>query len=219
MFVASPDLADVVVLGPNVRTSLAPASHRAARSRPTRNDRRAKRNDMPPNRDFATRNARRAPRASRTTHLLAFAFALASSQRGAARAEDGLGWREGGTATWYGGPNGPGPDGMSIYTGSCKYGSNIPSHYVAALNTDGTLNTDATAWNFNSENINCAGGYDHGLTDECGACYEVMCVAGRQRGLADSALGPWAGCANGDGEKSITVLITDSCPCGHPNPR
>lgn len=174
---------------------------------------------MPPNRDFATRTARRAPRASRTTHLLAFAFALASSQRGAARAEDGLGWREGGTATWYGGPNGPGPDGMSIYTGSCKYGSKIPSHYVAALNTDGTLNTDATAWNFNSENINCAGGYDHGLTDECGACYEVMCVAGRQRGLADSALGPWAGCANGDGEKSITVLITDSCPCGHPNPR
>lgn len=153
---------------------------------------------MPPNRDFATRTARRAPRASRTTHLLAFAFALASSRRGAARAEDGLGWREGGTATWYGGPNGPGPDGMSIYTGSCKYGSNIPSHYVAALNTDG--------------------GYDHGLTDECGACYEVMCVAGRQRGLADSALGPWAGCANGDGEKSITVLITDSCPCGHPNP-
>ena len=111
------------------------------------------------------------------------------------------------------------PDGMSIYTGSCKYGSNIPSHYVAALNTDGTLNTDAAARNFNSENINCAGGYDHGLTDECGACYEVMCVAGRQRGLADSALGPWAGCANGDGEKSITVLITDSCPCGHPNPR
>ena len=103
--------------------------------------------------------------------------------------------------------------------GSCKYGSNIPSHYVAALNTDGALNTDAAARNFNSENINCAGGYDHGLTDECGACYEVMCVAGRQRGLADSALGPWAGCANGDGEKSITVLITDSCPCGHPNPR
>ena len=131
MFVASP-------ISPtssfSVSQSLAPASHRASRSRPTRNDRRAKRHDMHSDRDSATRTARRAPRASRTTHILAFAFALA---RGAARAEDGLGWREGGTATWYGGPNGPGPDGMSIYTGSCKYGSNIPSHYVAALNTDG----------------------------------------------------------------------------------
>lgn len=42
-----------------------------------------------------------------------------------------------GTATWYGGPDGPGPDGMSIYTGSCKYGKNIPSHFVSAINTDG----------------------------------------------------------------------------------
>ena len=28
-------------------------------------------------------------------------------------------------ATWYGGPDGPGPDGMSIYTGSCGYGTSL----------------------------------------------------------------------------------------------
>ena len=28
-------------------------------------------------------------------------------------------------ATWYGGPEGPGPDGMSIYTGSCGYGTSL----------------------------------------------------------------------------------------------
>jgi|TARA_B100001540_G_scaffold278915_1_gene267369 hypothetical protein len=30
------------------------------------------------------------------------------------------GWQTG-TATWYGGSGGPGPDGMSIYTGSCAF--------------------------------------------------------------------------------------------------
>lgn len=50
-----------------------------------------------------------------------------------------------GTATWYGGPDGPGPDGMSIYTGSCKYGKNIPSHFVSAINTDGGYDYGARA--------------------------------------------------------------------------
>ena len=117
------------------------------------------------------------------------------------------GWQTG-TATWYGGSGGPGPDGMSIYTGSCAffasvsshpsrtretrararrgaraaraaappkqsivltkddaggYGSNLPSHYVAAINTDG--------------------GYDYGLTTQCGECWEILCVDGRQRGI------------------------------------
>lgn len=104
------------------------------------------------------------------------------------------GWSTG-SATWYGGAgsDGAGPDGMSIYTGSCSYGRNIPSHFVAALNTDG--------------------GYDYGLTDECGECYEVLCVDGRQRGLSDSLLGPWAGCV-ASGSKSITVMITDRCENG-----
>ena len=34
-------------------------------------------------------------------------------------------------ATWYGGPQGPGPDGMSIYTGSCNYGE-IENHFISA---------------------------------------------------------------------------------------
>lgn len=120
-----------------------------------------------------------------------------SAPRGRALA-DAEGWSVG-TATWYGGPgeDGAGPDGMSIYTGSCKFGKNIPSRYVSAVNTDG--------------------GYDYGLTDWCGQCYEVMCVNGRQRGLSESLLGPWAGCAHGSGGKSISVMITDSCPCNHPN--
>jgi hypothetical protein len=34
-------------------------------------------------------------------------------------------------STWYGGPSGPGPDGMSIYTGSCGYGR-IGNHFISA---------------------------------------------------------------------------------------
>ena len=75
------------------------------------------------------------------------------------------------------------------------YGSNLPSHYVAAINTDG--------------------GYDYGLTTQCGECWEILCVDGRQRGLSDSILGPWAGCVD-PAKKSVTVMITDSCPCDHP---
>ena len=37
------------------------------------------------------------------------------------------------------------------------------------------------------------GGYNWGLTGECGKCYEVMCVAGKTRGRNDSTLGPWEG--------------------------
>lgn len=35
-------------------------------------------------------------------------------------------------ATWYGGPNGAGPDGMSIYTGSCGYGKALGNHFISA---------------------------------------------------------------------------------------
>jgi len=38
------------------------------------------------------------------------------------RAQIGDDWGTG-TATWYGGVDGPGPDGMSIYTGSCACAS------------------------------------------------------------------------------------------------
>jgi hypothetical protein len=42
----------------------------------------------------------------------------------------GEGWREA-RATWYGGPGGAGPDGMSIYTGSCGFGK-ISNHFISA---------------------------------------------------------------------------------------
>ncbi len=99
-------------------------------------------------------------------------------------------------ATWYGGKDGPGPDGMSIYTGSCGFGQNLGNHFVSAWQTDG--------------------GYDWGLTDKCGQCYEVLCVDGATRGLDWSDLGPWGGCVE-SGRKSVTVKISDSCPCHHPN--
>ena len=95
----------------------------------------------------------------------------------------------------YGGPGGAGPDGMSIYTGSCGFGQ-VANHFVTAWHTDG--------------------GYDWGLTEKCGQCYEVMCVDGRTRGHDWSDLGPWAGCQEA-GKKSVTVMISDSCPCHHPN--
>ena len=60
------------------------------------------------------------------------------------------------------------------------------------------------------------GGYDWGLTDKCGQCFEVMCIDGHTRGLDWSELGPWGGCVE-PGVKSVTVKISDSCPCHHPN--
>ena len=56
------------------------------------------------------------------------------------------GWMDA-RATWYGGPSGPGPDGMDIFKGSCGFGQ-MSNHFVTAFNTDG--------------------GYDWGLTDKCG---------------------------------------------------
>ena len=104
-------------------------------------------------------------------------------------------WKQG-RATWYGGPQGPGPDGMSIYTGSCGYGKDLGNHFVTAVQTDG--------------------GYDYGLTEECGKCIEVVCVNGPTRGFEWSELGKWAGCQE-PAVKSVVVKITDSCPCNHPN--
>ena len=104
-------------------------------------------------------------------------------------------WKAG-RATWYGGPSGPGPDGMSIYTGSCGYGEDLGNHFVTAVQTDG--------------------GYDYGLTEECGKCIEVVCVDGPTRGFEWSELGKWAGCQE-PAVKSVVVKITDSCPCNHPN--
>ena len=104
-------------------------------------------------------------------------------------------WKAG-RATWYGGPSGPGPDGMSIYTGSCGYGQDLGNHFITAVQTDG--------------------GYDYGLTEECGKCIEVVCVDGPTRGFEWSELGKWAGCQE-PAVKSVVVKITDSCPCNHPN--
>eukprot|EP00217_Crustomastix_stigmatica_P011596 CAMPEP_0183789006 /NCGR_PEP_ID=MMETSP0803_2-20130417/151_1 /TAXON_ID=195967 /ORGANISM="Crustomastix stigmata, Strain CCMP3273" /LENGTH=253 /DNA_ID=CAMNT_0026033159 /DNA_START=37 /DNA_END=798 /DNA_ORIENTATION=+ len=105
-------------------------------------------------------------------------------------------WRDA-RATWYGGPSGPGPDGMDITKGSCGYGAEgLGNHFVTALNTDG--------------------GYDWGLTDKCGQCFEVMCVDGNTRGTEYASLGPWKGCKEA-GIHSVVVKVTDSCPCHHPN--
>ena len=124
-------------------------------------------------------------------------------------------------ATWYGGPEGPGPDGMSIYTGSCGYGTSLVSlnpisekprqtSFADLLLTHSSQNNHfISAWHTD-------GGYDWGLTDKCGQCYEVMCVDGATRGKDWSDLGPWGGCSE-PGKKTVTVMISDSCPCHHPN--
>merc|ERR1712176_805191 len=59
------------------------------------------------------------------------------------------------------------------------------------------------------------GGYDWGLTDKCGECYEVLCVHGPTRG-PEGKLGPSEGCIS-PGKTSIVVKVTDSCPCHHLN--
>ncbi|KAL0025422.1 hypothetical protein WJX79_008304 [Trebouxia sp. C0005] len=51
-------------------------------------------------------------------------------------------------------------------------------------------------------------------TDECGTCYAVSCVNGPTRGRPGSEFQD-SGCIS---DKSITVMITDSCPCDHANP-
>lgn len=51
-------------------------------------------------------------------------------------------------------------------------------------------------------------------TDECGTCYAVSCIDGPTRGLPGSEFTD-SGCIS---NKSITVMITDSCPCDHANP-
>ncbi|KAK9790755.1 hypothetical protein WJX73_003014 [Symbiochloris irregularis] len=51
-------------------------------------------------------------------------------------------------------------------------------------------------------------------TDQCGACYEIRCVDGPTRG-PDSTERPDSACVF---NTTITVMITDSCPCNHKNP-
>ena len=164
------------------------------------------------------------------------------------------GWMDA-RATWYGGPSGPGPDGMSIYTGSCGYGQALGNHFISAWYDDHfppraaprerpprrtavrrndekpTTRTDADAPSPLITHLALSrprrasvahrrhtnGGYDWGLTDKCGQCFEVVCVDGATRGKEWSDLGPWGGCTDA-GKKSVTVKISDSCPCQHPNP-
>lgn len=42
-----------------------------------------------------------------------------------------------------------------------------------------------------------------------------MCVEGEQRGFSWSESGPWTGCHAG-GRMSVVVMVSDSCPCYHP---
>ena len=64
------------------------------------------------------------------------------------------GWMDA-RATWYGGPGGPGPDGMSIYTGSCGYGV-ISNHFISAWrgpSTALTLKTTPSCFPPNAQDI------------------------------------------------------------------
>ena len=48
---------------------------------------------------------------------------------------------------------------------------------------------------------------------QCGVCYDISCVAGPTRGLPDAEF-PDSGCIS---NQTISVMITDSCPCDHAN--
>ena len=110
---------------------------------------------------------------------------------------------------------------QNIFKGSCNFGSSEGS-FVAAAQTMGGYSyglcvprpTRAAGTSLTSLPLPPASS-----TGECGQCFEVMCVNGRTRGLPWSLLGPWPGCLPGDaGTKSVVVMVTDSCPCHHPNP-
>ena len=127
---------------------------------------------------------------------------------------------------------------MSIYTGSCGYGKALGNHFISAwyvpdpderrrgaqLCASPTTPPPTTRFahptlpfsSLHSNRRHTLGGYDWGLTDKCGQCFEVMCVDGATRGKDWSELGPWGGCQEA-GKKSVTVKISDSCPCHHPN--
>lgn len=113
-----------------------------------------------------------------------------------------------GRATFYG--NG---DGFTLNDGSCAchkrwgwlsnrcesghcfdyIGSPLPADgdgLVAAINTPGLSNTG-----------------------QCGVCYDITCAPGPTRGLPDAEF-PDSGCIS---NRTISVMITDSCPCKHAN--
>lgn len=113
-----------------------------------------------------------------------------------------------GRATFYGKG-----DGFTLNDGSCAchkrwgwlsnrcesghcfdyIGSPLPADgdgLVAAINTPGLSNTG-----------------------QCGVCYDVTCVDGPTRG-APGAEFPDSGCVS---NQTISVMITDSCPCEHAN--
>ena len=48
---------------------------------------------------------------------------------------------------------------------------------------------------------------------QCGVCYDITCVPGPTRGLPDAEF-PDSGCIS---NQTISVMITDSCPCKHAN--
>ncbi|KAL0025510.1 hypothetical protein WJX77_007686 [Trebouxia sp. C0004] len=113
-----------------------------------------------------------------------------------------------GRATFYGKG-----DGFTLNDGSCAchkrwgwlsnrcesghcfdyIGSPLPADgdgLVAAINTPGLSNTG-----------------------QCGVCYDMTCVDGPTRG-APGAEFPDSGCVS---NQTISVMITDSCPCAHAN--
>ena len=109
-----------------------PARARAGRShRPARRRRRARR--LPRRRGRARDHPRRVRRARLEPELVP--HNLTFERRDRRRLNELDGWMDA-RATWYGGPSGPGPDGMSIYTGSCGYGQALGNHFISAWYDD-----------------------------------------------------------------------------------
>lgn len=93
---------------------------------------------------------------------------------------------------------------QSIYTGSCGKGKNLANHMIAAAQTMGGCGkSSCTIMLLSTQSRLCDTTprgltsrltplrYDYGLTDQCGQCFEVLCIDGKQRGTPSSVLGPW----------------------------
>ena len=114
---------------------------------------------------------------------------------------------ERGTATFHGNAAFNG-DPYTLQDGSCAcWKASAYRHCSAPRCFDGV------SWPYLTGALNTPGMEN---TAECGACYRVTCVPGRLRGRKDSELGPWDGCLQP--MASVTVMVTDSCPCAHWNP-
>ncbi|WIA42754.1 hypothetical protein OEZ86_008697 [Tetradesmus obliquus] len=94
-----------------------------------------------------------------------------------------------GRATFYGGS-----DGMSIHQGSCMFG-----------NIDGNKGTGWDIAAISDKASDYAG--------SCGRCYEVACRPTHIRDGYGSSMDRTHSC---NGQSSVIVTVTDTCPCYYP---